>query len=66
MHVRAQPFPREFAVSAQAAGGPHHRAFMKTTAYVWMLMVTFTVSDFARGVDKNVIKRPFHVLLRFM
>ena len=26
-------------------------------------MVPITVSDFARGIDKNVIARPFHVLL---
>ena len=27
-------------MSAQAASGPHHRAFMKKTVYVWIVMVT--------------------------
>ena len=50
-------------MSAQAAGGPHRIAVMKTIVYVWTVLVPFTVSDFARRVDKNVVERPFHALL---
>lgn len=27
------------------------------TTYVWTVVVPFTVPDFARGIDKNVIER---------
>ncbi len=53
------------ALSAQAAAGPHHTAFMEATACVWTMTVPCIVLEFARDGDMNATGGPFQVLLHF-